>query len=58
MQFYICEIDIIYLAHTWTDNIVLPWEDTKLPFFWATVLTEPATWNKSNLNAIYAILCL
>ena len=33
MQFYICKIDIIYLAHTWRDNIVLPWEDTELPFF-------------------------
>ena len=33
MQFYICDIDINHLAHTWTDNIVLPWEDTKLPFF-------------------------
>ena len=43
MQFYICKIDIIYLAHTWRDNIVLPWEDTELPFFWATLLMESTT---------------
>ena len=33
MQIYICEINIIHVPHMWRDNIVLPWEDTELPFF-------------------------